>query len=159
VSTSGKYIRIDKREARRLYDTGRPIVMSLDKPSCPMGERVEFSGITTVQKGQTKESFDKLVTDALEWKHRYPGSQGLVWYTPAPPPLTPFDTGKRAEPRVWPTSEEGVTYSPTRYGKVDFDAEDGFTLATLYIERDEDGSYTLRGYANVPLKIDVEDQS
>lgn len=153
-----KYIRIDKREARRLYDSGRPIVMSLEKPECPMGESVDYgkTPITTVQKGRTKESFDKLVKDALEWKHRYPGSQGLVWYTPAPPPLTPFDTGKRAEPRPW---QERHFESEEDWGKVDFDAEDGFTLATLYIERDEDGSYTLRGYANVPLKIDVEDQS
>jgi hypothetical protein len=152
-----EYIRIDKREARRLYDSGRPIVMSLEATGVRMGERIAMiEALTTVQKGRTKESFDKLVKDALEWKHRYPGSQGLVWYTPAPPPLTPFDTGKRAEPRPW---EERHFDSEEDWGKVDFDADDGFTLATLYIERDEDGSYTLRGYTNVPLKMDVEDQS
>jgi len=153
-----EYIRIDKREARRLYDSGRPIVMSLEKPECPMGERVDYGKepITTVQKGRTKETFDKLVKDALEWKHRYPGSQGLIWYAPAPPPLTPYDTGTRAEPAVW---EKRHRESDDDFGKVDFNADDGFTLATLYIERDPDGSYVLRGYANVELKIEVEDQS
>lgn len=73
--------------------------------------------------------------------------------------LTPYDTGERLEPRIWPTSEPGVNYSRTRYGKVDFDGEDGFTAATLWIERKEDGSYVLKGYTNLPLEVEIDDQS
>jgi hypothetical protein len=71
---------------------------------------------------------------------------------------TPYDTGERLEPRVWPTSEPGVKYSPTRYGKVDFDDEESSTVATLWIERQGDGTYTLKGYTNEPLTIEVEEQ-
>lgn len=67
--------------------------------------------------------------------------------------LTPYDKGTRAEPKVWTKShieDEGD------YGKVDFDAEDGYTIATLHIEKGEDNVYTLAGYANEPLKVAIE---
>ena len=77
-----KYVRVDKREARRLYDDGKTLVMSLDRPWCAMGESTDLSGVTTVTKQGAGQSFEELARDALQWKHRYPGSQGLVWYTP-----------------------------------------------------------------------------
>lgn len=75
-----EYKRVDKRQARKLYDAGGTMVMSLDRPSCQLGEVVSFYGITTVTKQQAGMTFDQLAADGLQWKHRYPGSQGLVWY-------------------------------------------------------------------------------
>ena len=61
-------------------------------------------------------------------------------------PLTPYDTGKRAEPKPWPKLENTPGWTPIgskleedRYGKVDFDDDGGSTIATIYIERDEHG--------------------
>ena len=153
------YKRIDKREARRVYDAHGVIAMSLDKPEVPMGETVEWTGITTCEKTDTGMDFDKLAADGIQWKHRYPGSQGLVWYTPAPPPArerTPYDTGKRAEPRPWTAPHRE---SEDDYGKVDFEDDAGGTVATLYVEKDDDGSYVLRGYTNEPLRVEIDDQS
>lgn len=67
--------------------------------------------------------------------------------------LTPYDTGQRAEPKVW---EARHRESEEDFGKVDFNAEDDFTIATLYLERDPDGVYVLRGYTNLALRIEVE---
>lgn len=69
---------------------------------------------------------------------------------------TPYDTGKRAEPKVWTSAH---IEADTDYGKVDFDDDAGGTIATLYIEKDDDGTYALRGYTNEPLKADFDDQS
>lgn len=154
-----EYIRIDKNEARRAYDTNKVIVMSLNKPDMQIGETVEFEGVTTVTKNGTGgQAFDAMAEEALQWKHRYPGSKGLVWYTPVPDPpapLSPYDTGQRAEPKVW---EEHHRESEGDFGKVDFNDDLDYTVATLYIERDESG-YALKGYTNEPLKMDIEDQS
>jgi hypothetical protein len=70
-----------------------------------------------------------------------------------PRPLTPYDTGKRAEPKVW---EERHRKDDDDFGKVDFNADSDYTIATLYIEQEEDGSYTLKGYANEALKVEIE---
>lgn len=69
--------------------------------------------------------------------------------------LTPYDTGKRLEPRQW---EKRHFEDADDYGKVDFDNEESATIATLYIEREADGSYTLRGYTNEPLKVEIEEE-
>lgn len=61
--------------------------------------------------------------------------------------LTPYDTGKRGEPRPWeiaPSLFEGMSpiereLEADRYGKVDFDNDEGGTIATVWIERDELG--------------------
>jgi hypothetical protein len=66
---------------------------------------------------------------------------------------TPYDTGKRSEPKVWTKSH---IEDDDDYGKVDFENDEGGTLATLYIEKDEDGTYALRGDANEPLKVEIE---
>lgn len=67
--------------------------------------------------------------------------------------LTPYDTGKRAEPKVWTRSH---IEDDDDYGKVDFDTDSDYTVATLYIEKDADGTFALRGYSNEPLKIEVD---
>lgn len=67
--------------------------------------------------------------------------------------LTPYDTGKRSQPKVW---TESHIEDEDDYGKVDFDDDAGGTVATLYIEKDDDGVYALRGYTNDPLKLEIE---
>lgn len=70
---------------------------------------------------------------------------------------TPYDTGKRSEPKVWTS---GHIEDDDDYGKVDFEDDAGGTLATLYIEQSEDRShYTLKGYTNEPLTVEIDDQS
>lgn len=71
---------------------------------------------------------------------------------------TPYDTGKRSEPKPWHVQPRNLPDPEEldRYGKVDFEDDAGGTLATLYIEKDDDGSWVLRGYAWESLKLDVE---
>lgn len=88
---TAEYVRVDKRKARELYDAGKTIVMSLDKPYCAIGDTVHFTGVTTVTKEAAGDTFDKLAADGLMWKHRYSGSQGLVWYTPKEQPAPRCD--------------------------------------------------------------------
>lgn len=53
--------------------------------------------------------------------------------------LTPYDTGERAQPFVW--EHDGDS---DRYGMVDFDNDEGATIATVYVARSEiDGSYVM----------------
>lgn len=47
--------------------------------------------------------------------------------------LTPYDTGARAEPHRWQPRKDD------HYGKVDFDAPDGTTIATVWIENVDAG--------------------
>ena len=62
--------------------------------------------------------------------------------------LNPYDTGERLEPHVWVNGEVASPGGLPRrttdddYGRVDFDADDGTTILTLYIERADNG-YTL----------------
>lgn len=62
--------------------------------------------------------------------------------------LTPYDTGKRAEPKPWATvtGRELATSEPIdrglledRFGKVDFDDDESSTIVTVWVERDELG--------------------
>lgn len=53
--------------------------------------------------------------------------------------LTPYDTGVRLEPKPWhvqplllPATEEA-----DRYGRVDFDTDEGSTALTVYVEHDK----------------------
>lgn len=59
--------------------------------------------------------------------------------------LTPYDTGARLEPHVW---VRGDTVSPNgatrpagaeEYGRVDFDADDGTTILSLFVEAADTG--------------------
>lgn len=57
--------------------------------------------------------------------------------------LTPYDTGDRLEPHPWlRTAEQGRdprTAEPQDFGRVDFDDEEGRTVATVYVTRTPDG--------------------
>ena len=153
------YKRIDKHMARRVWDNNGTLVMSLNKPDVQIGDTVEWELVTTCTKNGTGgQTFDQLAAEGLEWKHRYPGSRGLVWYTPVPPwrERTPYDTGKRAEPRPWTAPHRE---SEDDYGKVDFEDDAGGTVATLYVEKDDDGSYVLRGYTNEPLRVEIREEA
>ena len=44
--------------------------------------------------------------------------------------MTPYDTGERLEPQLWPTSDD-----PETFGRVDFDDDEGRTVLTAYVER------------------------
>jgi hypothetical protein len=73
--------------------------------------------------------------------------------------LTPYDTGARLQPIPWVLGTSGLTRDNAEdFGKVDFDDDESSTVATLWIERQDDGSYVLKGYTNEPLKIEVEEQ-
>ena len=71
---------------------------------------------------------------------------------------TPYDTGKRSEPKPWHVQPRNLPDPEEldRYGKVDFEDDAGGTLATLYIEKDDDDSWVLRGYAWESLRLEVE---
>jgi hypothetical protein len=73
--------------------------------------------------------------------------------------LTPYDTGKRLEPELWLKEGDSLDRPAEDWGKVDFDDEESATVATLYIEKDADGSYALRGHTNQALKVEIDDQS
>lgn len=68
---------------------------------------------------------------------------------------SPYDTGVRAEPKVWKAEHRE---SDEDFGKVDFDTDTDYTVATVWVERSSDG-YTLKGHHNEPLTIDLDDQS
>lgn len=58
--------------------------------------------------------------------------------------LTPYDTGARLQPMPWHTQPLNLPDPKEldRYGRVDFDTDEGSTVATVYAERTDDG-YTL----------------
>lgn len=75
--------------------------------------------------------------------------------------LTPYDTGHRAEPRLWVSSTQGVgkTNDPDDWGKVDFDDDSGDTVATIWLERNEhSGQYILHVQKYGPLGLRVHQE-
>lgn len=69
--------------------------------------------------------------------------------------LTPFDTGARCEPKPWmeygtPVSEQ---HPAEDFGKVDFDDDEGRTVAVAWVERQDDGTHRMRVQ---PLVEDAE---
>lgn len=71
----------------------------------------------------------------------------------APATLTPYDIGARLEPQVWHTDSD-----PDRYGRVDFDDDEGATIASAYVQRLPSGAYTLvvTRVSDVRLVVDVD---
>lgn len=70
---------------------------------------------------------------------------------------TPYDTGARAEPALWVGKIGGEWRAgtggnrpaePGDFGRVDFDSDNGDTIATVYGDRQEDGSHILTVYAH-----------
>lgn len=60
--------------------------------------------------------------------------------------LTPYDTGKRLQPMPWRVQPLNLPdeQEAGRYGRVDFDDDEGSTVATVYAERNADRTgYTL----------------
>lgn len=62
--------------------------------------------------------------------------------------LTPYDRGVRAEPKIWPhaTRSDLVDMAPIalemeedRFGRVDFDDDEGATLLNARVQREADG--------------------
>jgi hypothetical protein len=79
-------------------------------------------------------------------------------WTPKPP--TPYDTGKRLEPFMWVNNREpGETYAVSdSYGKVDFDNEEGGTVATVWFEQDlKNGGYVMHVQPIVdPINLSIK---
>lgn len=70
------------------------------------------------------------------------------------PFLTPYDTGSRLEPQLWPPNDD-----PDRAGRVDFDDDESATVLTVYAERLADGSHALHvelitGETNTLVTVD-----
>jgi hypothetical protein len=68
------------------------------------------------------------------------------------PYLTPYDTGARCEPHVWPTptqltleksSPDARAIEEDRFGRVDFDNDEATTVCTVHIERGEDSRHVV----------------
>jgi hypothetical protein len=63
--------------------------------------------------------------------------------------LTPYDTGTRLEPKPWHVQPRNLPQDPAeahRYGKVDFDDDEGATRLTVHVARNKDEAYTLYAY-------------
>lgn len=60
------------------------------------------------------------------------------------PPLTPYDTGARAQPRAWSTpNRERPEAGTDDYGKVDFDDDASQTIVTVWVTRGPDGGFVV----------------
>lgn len=74
--------------------------------------------------------------------------------------LTPYDTGARLQPFPWHTQPANLPdpEEAKRYGRVDFDNDEGFTAFTVYAQVNEQGGYTLHiENINVDLRIERKD--
>lgn len=65
-------------------------------------------------------------------------------------PLTPYDTGEIAEPVIWPSRSRSTTED---FGKVDFDDDEGATVVTIQVARDDTGRYAVHVE---PLREDIK---
>ena len=70
--------------------------------------------------------------------------------------LTPYDTGERAIPIPWVGAPGDFTTdlnrAPEDFGNVDFDDDEGRTIATIHLSRRDDGGYTVH---IMPMDDDV----
>ena len=59
--------------------------------------------------------------------------------------LSPYDTGVRCEAKPWlPYGTKVTEATPAEnFGKVDFDDDEGHTVAVVHLERGADGRYTV----------------
>jgi len=86
--------------------------------------------------------------------------------------LSPYDTGKRCEARLWGTPHDSASMAElpqierdmieARMGKVDFDDENGDSLFTVWVERNEQGARVVHiqqlGPTPVAIRIHGEDE-
>lgn len=66
---------------------------------------------------------------------------------------TPYDTGARCEPKPWQHDRRDVSAalaagSGDDVGKVDFDDDEGCTVATVYVSRGPSGNHLIHIQAN-----------
>jgi hypothetical protein len=82
TETICKLRRVDKREARKVWNAGGQLSISLDAPTEPIGTESErpMQSTNPQTRQRTGWSFDELVHETMQWQHRYPGSQGIVWH-------------------------------------------------------------------------------
>lgn len=71
--------------------------------------------------------------------------------------LTPYDTGERATPIPWVSTGSDFTAilddrDPEDFGNVDFEDDEGRTIATIHLSRRDDGGYTIH---IMPMDDDV----
>lgn len=72
--------------------------------------------------------------------------------------LTPYDTGARLQPVPWHVQRGNLNKGvgeEDRYGRVDFDDDEGATLVRAYAEKTETG-YVLRIAKSEHVTIEVE---
>lgn len=82
-----------------------------------------------------------------------------------PQKLNPYDTGWRLEPRPW--VKDGTTHpnglprqaTPDDYGRVDFDNDESNTAFTVWIQKNEDGSYIMRVDEHQGVELTIETSS
>lgn len=68
--------------------------------------------------------------------------------TQSQPNLTPYDTGARCEPKLWQPDRASVLAAMSGdegqdIGNVDFDDDEGHTVATVHVSRTSDGVFTV----------------
>ena len=63
------------------------------------------------------------------------------------PELTPYNTGERCEPMLWQKNHTEVLAAmrdePGDIGNVDFDDDEGRTIVTVHVSRNDDGTHTV----------------
>lgn len=78
--------------------------------------------------------------------------------------LSPYDTGKRAEPRPWPHSTKAAVaemgpisrqMSEAEFGKVDFENDESSHVATVWFEKNADDHYVLHVAGMDDVRIEV----
>lgn len=81
---------------------------------------------------------------------------------------SPYDTGERAQPSPWSTLRRHelpyltgaqLAEELDRFGRVDFDGDDGTTFATVHADRQADGSYVVEVYAHDSEGVTVRETS
>lgn len=72
--------------------------------------------------------------------------------------LTPYDTGARLQPVPWNVQPRNLNKGigeEDRYGRVDFDNDEGATLVRTYVEK-TDAGYVLHIAKSEQVTIEVE---
>lgn len=78
--------------------------------------------------------------------------------------LSPYDTGKRAEPQPWAHSPANVVaemapiareMAEEMFGKVDFDNDESAHVATVWFEKNADDHYVLHVAGMDDVRIEV----
>lgn len=78
---------------------------------------------------------------------------------------TPYDTGQRAEPHIWPIGAyqddhpDGQSGALDSYGRVDFEDDEANLVATIWLERSEhSGQYIVHIQKVRPLGLRIHQE-